>query len=145
MQLSIGRLGLAAALLVGSTLAWACSPVGQQTEALRPTAAETATVGVSSSQDDIPPEATPDPVPDPSAPSASDATGHQDAIGTITALDASTIAVDGVVYNLISTTEVKGTLAVGSRVKLEYVIQADGSRTVLEAKAGEFLDISDDD
>jgi len=86
------------------------------------------------------PAATPDPVPDPQAGQTAAPGDHLDATGTITALDASSIAVDGVVYNLTATTEVKGSLAVGSRVKLEYVVNSDGSRTVIEAKSSEYFD-----
>jgi hypothetical protein len=86
--------------------------------------------------------ATPEPVPDPEAGQTTAPGDHLDAIGTITALDTSSIAVDGVVYILTASTEVKGDLAVGARVKLEYVVNADGSRTVIEAKSSEFFDDS---
>ena len=117
--------------------AWGCAPA-----AAPGVAATSPTAGASSYQDDLIPAATPDPVPDPEAGQTAAPGEHLDAIGTITALDASSIAVDGVVYSLTPTTEVKGSLAVGSRVKLEYVINADGSRTVIEAKSSEFFDDS---
>jgi hypothetical protein len=88
------------------------------------------------------PPATPDPVPDPEAGQTAAPGDHRDAIGTITALDTSSIAVDGIVYRLTSNTEVKGSLAVGSRVRLEYLVNADGSRTVIDAKSSEFFDDS---
>ena len=68
---------------------------------------------------------------------------HLDVIGTITAIAASTVDVDGVTYNLTAETEVKGTLAVGEQVKLEYITNADGSRTVIEAKGAGFFDDSE--
>lgn len=115
--------------------AWGCAPA-----AAPGAAASSPTPGTSSTQTELMPPATPDPVPDPEAGQTAAPGDHLDAIGTITALDASSIAVDGVVYNLTAATEVKGSLAVGSRVKLEYVINADGSRTVIEAKSSEFFD-----
>jgi hypothetical protein len=115
--------------------AWGCAPAaGLPASSPKP--------GASSTPDELMPAATPDPVPDPEAGQTAAPGDHQDAIGTITALDASSIAVDGVVYILTPSTEIKGSLAVGSRVKLEYVINADGSRTVIEAKSSEFFDDS---
>jgi hypothetical protein len=111
--------------------AWGCAP-----------AASSPTPGAGGYQDELMPAATPDPVPDPEAGPTAAPGEHLDAIGTITALDASSITVDGVVYVLTASTEIKGSLAVGSRVKLECVINADGSRTVIEAKSSEFFDDS---
>jgi hypothetical protein len=128
---------LAAVMLV----AWGCAPAAEPAAAPGAAAGST-TVGPSTYQDEMMPAATPDPVPDPEAGQTAAPGDHLDAIGTITALDASSIAVDGVIYNLTSTTEVKGSLSVGSRVKLEYVINVDGSRTVVEAKSSEFFDDS---
>ena len=87
--------------------------------------------------DHLIPASTPDP-----APVQTTAPGqHLDVIGTITALGSS-IDVDGVTYNLTAATEVKGSLAVGEQVKLEYITNADGSRTVIEAKGAGFFDDS---
>ena len=113
--------------------AWGCAP------ALAPGAAVSGpTVVAVTYQDEVMPASTPDPVPDPETGQTEIPGDHLDVIGTITALDNSSIAVDGVIYNLTSTTEIKGSLDVGARVKLEYVINADGSRTVIEAKSSEF-------
>jgi hypothetical protein len=119
--------------------AWGCAPVAKPAAAPG-SAVGSPTAGSGSYQDDLMPAATPDPVPDPEAGQTAAPGDHLEAIGTITALEASSIGVDGVVYRLTSTTEVKGSLAVGSRVKLEYVINADGTRTVIEAKSSEFFD-----
>jgi len=54
--------------------------------------------------------------------------------GLVTALDASTITVDGIVYNLANFSEVKGTLQIGDAVKLEFVTNPDGTLTVREVK-----------
>lgn len=59
--------------------------------------------------------------------------------GVVTAVDASTITVDGVVYNLDSLSEVKGVVQVGNIVKLEFITNPDGSFTVSEVKASEQL------
>jgi len=84
-------------------------------------------------------QAAPPPVADPEAfPTFPGA--HLEVVGTINGLEAAAITVDGVVYGMSRYTEVRGSLLVGSLVKLEYVVNADGSRTVVSAKAGEFLD-----
>jgi hypothetical protein len=54
--------------------------------------------------------------------------------GTITALDVSTITIDGVVYNLTNFSEEKGTLQVGDTVQLEFTTNPDGTLTVREVK-----------
>lgn len=128
-------------------MAWGCAPAPGPAAA--PDAAAVGpTANTSTYEDDLMPPATPDPAPDPEAGQTAAPGDHLDAIGSITALDASSIEVDGVLYNLTASTEIKGSLAVGSRVKLEYVVNADGSRTVIEAKSSEFFDDSggsDDD
>jgi len=128
-------------LAAGMLVAWGCAPAPEP--AVAPgAAASSPTAGASPYQAESMPPATADPVPDPEAVQTAAPGEHRDAVGTITALDTSTIAVDGVVYSLTSNTEVKGSLAVGSRVKLEYVVNADGSRSVIEAKSSEFFDDS---
>jgi hypothetical protein len=136
------RIGLMKWLLAaGMFAAWGCAPAPEP--AVAPgAAANSPTAGANPYQEELMPPATPDPVPDPETGQTAAPGDHRDAIGTITALDTSTIAVDGVVYSLTSNTEVKGSLAVASRVKLEYVVNADGSRTVIEAKSSEFFDDS---
>lgn len=121
--------------------AWGCAPATRSADE-PPVAAKSPTAGASSYPEEVIPAATPDPVPDPEAGATIVPGDHLDAIGTITALDASSIAVDGMVYLLTASTETKGALAVGSRVKLEYVVNADGSRIVIEAKSSEFFDDS---
>jgi len=53
-------------------------------------------------------------------------------VGVITAMDATTVTIDGVVYNLATFSEVKGSLKVGDTVKLEFITNADGTLTVRE-------------
>ena len=118
---------------------WGCAPAVEP--AVAPAAAAgSPTAGAGAYQDDLMPAATADPVPDPEAGQTTAPGDHLDAIGTITALDGFSVTVDGIVYLLTSSTEVKGSLEVGSRVKLEYVVNSNGSRTVIEAKSSEFFD-----
>ena len=127
---------LGVALLVVMLAASACAPgVGEGLESSSPEPA-----GGGSYQDELMPAATPDPAPDPETSQSPVAGEHLDDVGTITAMDDSTITVDGVVYQLTSATEIKGSLEVGGNVKLEYVTAANGSRTVIEAKSSEFFE-----
>jgi hypothetical protein len=82
----------------------------------------------------------PDVTPDPVALQTTAPGQHLDAIGTVTALGDGSIDVDGVTYLLTPATEVQGTLTTGDKVKLEYAVGPDGSRTVLEAKGPGFFD-----
>jgi hypothetical protein len=52
--------------------------------------------------------------------------------GTVEAITTDTIVIDGTTYNLASFTEIKGPLAVGDQVKLQVVVNADGSLTIRE-------------
>jgi hypothetical protein len=62
---------------------------------------------------------------------------HGEVTGTVTAVDASTITVDGVVYNLTNFSEVKGTPQVGDSVKLDFVTNPDGTLSISEVKTGQ--------
>ena len=124
---------LAAALSAAALAAWGCAPFAIGAES-------TGAVGVDAYSGEAMPEATPDPVPDPEAAVTTAPGEHLDAVGTITALDEATITVDGVAYSLTPSTEVKGAPTVGGRIKLEYTVNADGSRTVIEAKTSEFFE-----
>ncbi len=120
-----------------ATLVGACAPFAPTSVAAPPVTLATSTAE-SSSQAGSVPSAAADPAPvHTSAPGQ-----HLDVIGTVTALSTSTIDVDGVTYILTAETEVKGTLAVGQEVKLEFVTNADGSRTVIEAKGAGFFNDS---
>ena len=141
MKRTMRKARLAAVLVLAVMGTWGCAASAQGGAGAR-YGGSTATAGDSSYQDDLMPASTPDPAPSTQAGPTSAPGAHLDAIGSITALDAATITVDGVGYTLTSSTEVKGTLAVGGRVKLEYVTNADGSRTVIEAKTAEFFDDS---
>lgn len=54
--------------------------------------------------------------------------------GTVTAMDANTITVNGVVYNLANFSEIQGNIQVGDTVKLEFVTNPDGSLSIRETK-----------
>ena len=131
MQIDTHRAKLGMAILALSALLAGCGTgTDVVVDAAAPTAAFTAGALV--------PTAAPDP-----APGQTTSPGqHLEVIGTITALGSSTVDVDGTTYNLTATTEVKGSLAAGEQVKLEYLANADGSRTVIEAKSVGFFDDS---
>jgi hypothetical protein len=137
MKMTIDQARIAAAVLALSALLAACAPAAREVggPALPPTAASTSD---SAYVDDLMPIATPDPAPQQTTVSGE----HRDVIGTVTSLTAATIDVDGVTYGLTPATEVKGSLAVGEKVKLEYVTNPNGSRTVIEAKGPGFFDDS---
>ena len=141
MKRAMRKAWLAAVLVLAVMMTWGCAASAQGDAGAR-YGGSPATAGNGSYQEDPPPASTPDPAPDPEAGSTAPSGAHLDAIGTVTALDATSITVDGVSYNLTASSEVKGTLAVGGRLKLEYVTNADGSRTVIEAKTAEFFDDS---
>ncbi len=109
------------------------TPVAVPPVTLAPSTAQSSSPGGSV------PSASADPVPAQTAVPGQ----HLDVVGTVTALSTSSIDVDGITYMLTASTEVKGSLVVGQEVKLEYITNADGSRTVIEAKgAGAFGDSS---
>ena len=56
----------------------------------------------------------------------------QEVVGTVTAIDATSITINGTVYNLSATTQVQGVVQAGDTVKLEIVTNPDGSLTVYE-------------
>jgi hypothetical protein len=135
------RTKIHAVMLVGavafSALLAGCAPAAEQVGGAAPS--ETAAPTVDNSYlDDQTPVPTADPVPaKTTAPG-----GHLEVVGAITALGDATIDVDGVTFSLTAATEIKGVLAVGAQVKLEYVVNGDGSRTVIEAKGAGFFDNS---
>ncbi|HEY5983883.1 MAG TPA: DUF5666 domain-containing protein [Anaerolineales bacterium] len=65
--------------------------------------------------------------------------------GVVEAFDATSVTVDGVVYTITDTTEVDGTLAIGSTVKLEVITGADGSLTVTELETEDDVEDIDED
>jgi uncharacterized protein DUF5666 len=70
-------------------------------------------------------------ISDPASPQA--VSGSQnEVIGTVEALTADTITIDGVTYNLANSTEIKDSLAVGDQVKVHVIANADGTFTVRE-------------
>jgi len=93
-------------------------------------------------------EGTPHPSETPEAdetPEASETPHPQDdneVLGVVTAIDATTITVDGVVYNLADFTEIEGTIQVGDTVKLEFITNPDGT---LSVRAVKVADHSQDD
>lgn len=66
---------------------------------------------------------------------------ENEVVGVVTAIDATSITVDGTVYSLSDFTEIDGDVQVGDTVKLELVTNADGTVTVGEVKQ---LDGEDD-
>jgi uncharacterized membrane protein YgcG len=100
---------------------------GQEGQNATPEAAETPQVGKDDQGQDATPEATDVSQPD----------SNGEATGTITAIDSSTVTIDGVVYNLTGSSEISGSLQVGSTVKVEFVTNADGSLSVTEVKPGD--------
>ncbi len=67
-----------------------------------------------------------------------------EAHGTITALDASTVTVDGVVFNLSDSSEVNGSLQVGDAVKVEFITNPDGTLTIREIELSDGQNSSGD-
>lgn len=63
--------------------------------------------------------------------------------GTLTAMDATSITVDGIVYMLAPGSEIKDGLKIGDMVRLEYYAMPDGTVTVEELKPAKKS--SDDD
>jgi uncharacterized membrane protein YgcG len=57
--------------------------------------------------------------------------------GTVTAIDANTVTIDGTVFNLTGGSEHASNLQVGDFVKVEFVTNADGSLSVTEIKPGD--------
>lgn len=81
--------------------------------------------------------ATPDVSGTPSSaetPSVSETHTANELVGVVTAMDATTITINGVVYNLADLPSFAGTLKVGDTVKLEFITNADGTITVREIK-----------
>jgi uncharacterized membrane protein YgcG len=77
---------------------------------------------------------TPEATEAPDAQEDGQAENSDEATGVVSALDATTITVDGVVYTLTDSTEINGTIQAGDTVKLEFVTNADGSLTLSEVK-----------
>ena len=70
----------------------------------------------------------------------------QEVLGTVTAIDATSITLNGTVYTLSAATEIQGAIQAGDTVKLEIVTNADGSVTVYEVAkpdtSGASVDVS---
>ncbi len=56
----------------------------------------------------------------------------QEVIGTVTAINATSITLNGTVYTLSANTQIQGTIRAGDTVKLEIVTNSNGSITVYE-------------
>ncbi len=59
---------------------------------------------------------------------------ESEVVGVVTAIDASSITIDGTVYSLSAFTEIDGDVQAGDTVKLELVTNADGTVTVREVE-----------
>lgn len=57
---------------------------------------------------------------------------EQEVTGVVTAIDATTITVDGIVYYIANFTEVKDTIQVGDVVELKFIVNSDGTLTATE-------------
>ena len=70
----------------------------------------------------------------------------QEVIGTVTAINATSITLNGTVYSLSATTQIQGAVKAGDTVKLEIVTNPDGSVTVYEVakpnSSGSSVDLS---
>jgi hypothetical protein len=73
---------------------------------------------------------------------ASQSEGTTDIEGTIDSLTDNTVVIDGQTILINADTEIEGTLAVGATVRVEILIQPDGSLLALEI---EVVDEDDDD
>lgn len=67
-------------------------------------------------------------------PSASETHSANEVVGVVSAMDATTITINGVVYKLADLPSFAATLKVGDMVKVEFVTNADGTVTVREIK-----------
>ena len=77
---------------------------------------------------------TPDASSSPDAPTPQAGVNENEVFGTVEALTATTITVNGVTYNLTNSTEFKDALAVGDTIKLHVTFNADGTVTVREVE-----------
>lgn len=68
----------------------------------------------------------------PDAPDQTAGANENEVFGTVDAITADTITVNGVTYSLTNFTEVKDALAAGDPVKLHVIVNADGTVTVRE-------------
>lgn len=66
-----------------------------------------------------------------SGPQATGANARE-VFGAVEAMTASTIVVNGVTYNLLSSTEFKDVIGVGDQVKLHVIVNADGTLAIRE-------------
>lgn len=69
--------------------------------------------------------------PDPSSNQAA-GVNENEVFGTVQALTANTVTINGVAYSLANFTEFKDTISVGDQVKLHVMVNADGTFTVRE-------------
>jgi hypothetical protein len=81
----------------------------------------------------------------PRAPMAQPGTANQNEVfGTVQALTADTVTVNGVTYSLSNATEFKDAIGAGDQVKLHVIVNADGTLTIreIEKAAASFDDNS---
>lgn len=69
---------------------------------------------------------------------------ENEVVGVVTAMDETTITIDGQVYSLADFTEIKDTIQVNDTVKLHFIVNADGTLTVSEVELSDPSDIGDD-
>jgi len=71
------------------------------------------------------------------------ATAQNEIFGTVEAITADTITIDGVSYNLADFTEIKGDLVVGDQAKVHVIVNADGSSTIREIERSAITTLDD--
>jgi hypothetical protein len=67
----------------------------------------------------------------------------QEVTGVIEAIDANSLTVDGIVYQITDQTDKQGALQVGDSVKLEFTVNEDGTFTAQEIDSETELDTPD--
>ena len=73
-----------------------------------------------------------------------EAEANGEVTGTVTAITATSITVNGVAYNLAAGSEIDAGLKAGDTVKLEFVTNPDGTVSVREVKSGDQSGSTDD-
>lgn len=68
-------------------------------------------------------------------PASTATSSKNEVVGQITAMDATSVTINGTVYNLMVGAEIKGNFMVGDTVKIEFFVNPDGSLTAYEVSA----------
>ena len=65
------------------------------------------------------------------------ASNNNEVVGTISAIDSSSITINGIVYMLATNAEIQGSFQVGDMVKLEFFVDANGNLVAYEVSVPE--------